>query len=239
MTIPDDPWWSPWRKFEGLLILHVDLRPDQEREARAVDLLDDAERRRWDRFLVHRAARQYSLCRAALRVNLCERLGCANRELSFGYLQHGKPFAKVNGTPSPISFNVSHSGMHGLIGFAKHDDLGVDLEERALDRDFDGIASGVYGPVERRALSAAAGSEKADLFYRLWSLKEALIKALGTGFSLSPARFEVPRPMLDGERSGDFRFPHAPSDRWRLVDLGEPRFAAAMAHRVTPSGAPS
>ena len=70
------------------------------------------------------------------------------------------------------------------------------------------------------------------LFYRLWSLKEALIKALGTGFSLNPTRFEVPGPVLDGARSSDFRFPHSPESRWRLHDLGEPRFAAALAWRL-------
>ena len=195
-----DAWWSPWREDAGSLIVHVDLRPDRDREERAVAILDEAEQARWDRFLHRGARRQYALCRAALRIHLCKRLGCSNRELSFGYLEHGKPFARVDGAPSSASFNVSHSGRHGLIGFAKEDGLGVDLEVRRPGRDFDGIGSRVYGPAERRALSAAAGRAKADLFYRLWSLKEALIKALGTGFSLSPAGFEVPRPMLEGER---------------------------------------
>ena len=66
-------------------------------------------------------------------------------------------------------------------------------------------------------------------------MKEALIKALGTGFSLSPTRFEVPERMLHDDESGVFRFPHAPSDVWRLLDLGEPRFAAALAYRLPPS----
>ena len=232
MTAPGDPWWSPWLEAQGVLVLHVDLRADPHREERALALLDDEERRRWDRFVVQGARRQFTLCRAALRINLCERLGCANDELSFGYLEHGKPFARVNGTPSPVSFNVSHSGSNGLIGFAEHDGLGVDLEERAPDRNFDGIGSSVYGPGERRALTAAAGPQKADVFYRLWSLKEALIKALGTGFSLNPSRFEVPAAMLGGARSSVFRFPHAPSHSWWLMDLGEPRFAAAMAYRL-------
>ncbi len=232
MTTHRDPWWSPWHEGEGALVLHVDLRPDEGRERRALSLLDDEERCRRDRFVVKGARRRFSLCRAALRINLCERLQCANEELSFGYLEHGKPFAKVNGARSSISFNVSHSGSNGLIGFAEHDGLGVDLEERAPDRNFDGIGSSVYGPAEQRALTAATGTRKADLFYRLWSLKEALIKALGTGFSLNPSRFEVPAAMLGGIRSSVFRFPHAPSDRWRLMDLGEPRFAAAMAYRL-------
>lgn len=232
MTASELRWWSTWAEADGALILHVDLRPDADREQRALGLLDDEERRRWDRFLVKRAQRQFALCRAALRVNLAERLGCANEELSFGYGEHGKPFARVRGARSAASFNVSHSGSHGLIGFAEHDGLGVDLEERAPDRNFDGIGSSVYGPAERRALTAATGAGKADLFYRLWSLKEALIKALGTGFSLNPSRFEIPPAMLDGARSAEFRFPHAPSANWRLLDLGESRFAAAMAYRL-------
>ncbi len=238
MTTRDDPWWKPWREAEGSLILHVDLRPDPGRETRAVDLLDDKERRRWERFRVRRAKRQFSLCRAALRINLCERLGCSNRELSFGYLEHGKPFARVNELASPVSFNVSHSGMHGLIAFAKRNGLGVDLEERASGRDFDGIGSRVYGPAEQRALAAVEAREKADLFYRFWSLKEALIKALGTGFSLNPSRFEIPADMLDGARSAVFRFPHLPSDAFSLEDLGETRFAAAMAYRLPRQDAP-
>ena len=228
-----DVWWSPWRDAAGSIILHVDLRPDPHREERALALLDDHEQARWNRFVVSRARRQFALCRAALRVNLCERLGCSNRELSFGYRRHGKPFARVNGVRSDARFNVSHSGQHGLIGFAKRAALGVDLEVRAPRKDFDGIGSSVYGPQERIALSAVAGREKEALFYRLWTLKEALIKALGTGFSLSPSRFEVPQPILDGEQSAVFRFPHRPSDPYWLEDLGETRFAAARAYRLT------
>ena len=227
-------WWSPWREVDGATVLHVDLAPDSERETRAFDLLDDQERARWHRFLAVGARRQFALCRAALRVALSERLDCANRALSFAYLEHGKPFATVSGRRADVGFNVSHSGRHGLIAIGAHDRIGVDVEDRVSKRDLEGIGSLVYGSTERRLLAAATGREKVHLFYRLWSMKEALIKALGAGFSLNPSRFEVPPPMLQGERSGSFRFPHAPSSEWRLVDLGEPRFAAALAYRLPP-----
>jgi len=232
-------WWSPWHETAGAIVLHVDLAADAEREARAFDLLDDEERERWKRFLSAVARRQFALCRAALRVVLSERLGCTNRALSFGYLEHGKPFATVGGRRAETGFNVSHSGRHGLIAIAARDWLGVDVEERVANRDFEGIGSLVYGPAEQRLLAAAAGREQVHLFYRLWSMKEALIKALGAGFSLSPSRFEVPPAMLQGERSGSFRFPHAPSGEWRLLDLGEPRFAAALAYKASPPEAQS
>ena len=232
MNAQEPCWWTPWREVDGADVLHVDLTPDPEREAFAFALLDDEEKARWRRFVVERAKRQFSLCRGALRIQLSQRLGCSNRALSFDYLEHGKPVVRVNGHRATIGFNVSHSGRHGLIALAEHEWLGVDLEERRPERDFDGIGSKVYGPTERRLLSAAAGMQKVDLFFRLWSLKEALIKALGTGFSLNPSRFEVPEAMLHGLRSSEFRFPHAPANAWRVFDLGEPRFAAALAWRL-------
>ena len=232
MTAAERPWWGPFREGDDALLLHVDLRPDQAREVRAVALLDAEERSRWDRLRAGRPRRQFALCRAALRIHLAEHLGCANRELSFGYLDHGKPFARVRGTPAGIHFNVSHSGAHGLLAVAARGAVGVDLEVRKPRDDFDGIGRRVYGPSERAALAAAEDADKARLFYRLWSLKEALLKALGAGFSLSPARFEVPPAMLGGARSAVFRFPHLPDAFFRLEDHGETRFAAALAYRL-------
>ena len=231
-------WWTPWRVAEGATILHVDLTPDADREARAFALLDDAEKARWRRFAAVRARREFALCRAALRIDLCGRLGCANSALSFGYLEHGKPVARVDGVRASLEFNVSHSGRHGLIALGTHGTLGVDVEERIGRRDLEGIGSLVYGPTERRLLASAGDGEKVHLFYRLWSMKEALIKALGTGFSLNPSRFELPGSVLRGARSGAFRFPHAPSSTWRLHDLGEPRFAAAFACRAPSAPGP-
>ena len=215
----------------------MDLAPDEQREARAFTLLDEEERVRSRRFLAVRARRQFVLCRAALRVTLSERLGCSSGRLTFGYRECGKPFALVDGQRVAIGFNVSHSGEHGLIAITENEWLGVDVEERVPGRDFEGIGTLVYGPAERQSLAGASSGHKMHLLFRLWSLKEALIKALGVGFSLNPSRFEVPPAMLQGDRSGMFRFPHAPSDEWRLLDLGESRFAAALAYRV-PSSIP-
>ncbi len=245
-TTTATPWWVRWREAEGATILHVDLTPDAEREACAVALLDGAERSRRRRFLAARARREFALCRAALRVVLAERLGCSKRQLSFGYLEHGKPFAMVDGRRADIGFNVSHSGRHGLIAIAEHrpaaapehgrvEQLGVDVEERRPRKDLEGIGSLVFSPAERRLLAAAADDNRRRLFYRFWSLKEALIKAVGTGFSRSPRGIEIPAPMLRGARTGEFRFSDSPAETWRLVDLGERRFAAALAWRMPDS----
>ena len=228
----EESWWTPWRELEGVTVLHVDLTPSADREARAIASLDDNERVRLNAILCVKARRRFALCRSALRVVLSERFNCRNRQLSFDSLEHGKPVALVSGQLTGTEFNVSHSGRHGLIAIAAHACVGIDVEERVAKHDFGGIGSLVYGPGELQLLESSAGTDRVHLFYRVWSMKEALIKALGTGFSLSPAGFEIPEEMLLGAQTGCFRFPHLPEQAWRLLDLGEPRFAAALAYRL-------
>ena len=240
MKTADCTWWRPFRALDGIDVIHVDLRPDPDREKEAVAWLDRAETERLRRFRIARPRRDFALCRAALRANLCDRLDCTNDRLSFGFHEHGKPFALVEGRAAPLGFNVSHSASHGLIAFASRERprgrIGVDAEIRRADRDLDGIAGTVFGPAERAAVAAAWGDDKVRLFYRLWTLKEALIKALGTGFSLNPSRFEVPPTMVHGADSGEFRFPHAPADRWQLASLPDTRLAAAIACEIESDG---
>ncbi len=224
-------WWSPWRSVDGTTILHVDLAPVPDRERQAVTLLDSTERARWKRSQSDEARYAFALCRAALRTSLAEHAGCESDTLSFGHLDHGKPFALIDATRSDIGFNVSHSGEHGLIAIGTDHDLGIDVEERSMHRDLAGLSRRVYGPRERQRLAEVAGPARAHLFYRLWTMKEALLKAIGAGLSLGPTCFEIPETMLDGAGACFFRFPHDPSPPLRLVDLGEERFAAALASR--------
>ena len=240
MKTAERPWWSGFGVVDGITVIHVDLRPDPHREKEATTWLDRAETERLRRFRVERPRREFALCRAALRANLCNLLDCTNDRLSFGVHEHGKPFAVVEGRAAPLGFNVSHSAPHGLMAFASQGRprrrIGIDAEVWRAKRNFDGIGGKVFGPEERAALAVAQGDDKVRLFYRLWALKEALIKALGTGFSLDPSGFEVPSDMVRGVDRGTFHFPREPADTWRLACLGDARFAAALAHEVGPGG---
>ena len=230
-----DSWFRAFREIDDILVVYVDLTPHEEREARAFSWLDEKEQDRLRRFRYDRPRREFALCRAALRSVLCCRLGCESEKLEFNASEHGKPFALVDGVAAPVSFNVSHSGKHGLIALAPQGRLGVDVEERVTRIDLDGVSEIVFGPGERADFALVRGREKFDLFFTLWTLKEALIKALGTGFSLDPSRFEIPSPMRHGARKDIFRFPHMPNVGWRLENLGNEDFAAAIAHELDPT----
>ena len=96
LTVSDPPasapWWSDYSTIRHIRILHVDLTPDDNREAEAAQWLDADEQTRMNRFKVPRPRTQYVLCRSALRAFLCKTLGCGNSELTFGYGEFGKPF---------------------------------------------------------------------------------------------------------------------------------------------------
>ena len=139
----------------------------------------------------------------------------------------------VRGENSSVSFNVSHSGDHGLIALNAGRRLGVDVEECVPKPTLALLIEEVMGPDEQAELAALHGVERLHRFYRLWTLKEALIKALGTGFSTAPSRFQIPPGMRRGDVTGTFRFPHLPSVTWELEDIGDERFAAALAYEST------
>ncbi len=157
----------------------------------------------------------------------------------------------VGGVPSPAGFSVSHSGGHGLIALVPHGRIGVDVEERTPRRNLNDDIRLLFAPGERAELEAADPDRRTDLFYRLWTLKEAVLKAAGLGLGLDTAGFEIPRALYRGpaggevaprlrERCPDFRLPGAPDVAWRLETLEDVRFAAALARELpetVPNGA--
>lgn len=215
--------------------MYVDLEPSSAREREALTWLDEAEQARRRRFARSGPRREFTLCRAALRALLCRELDCGNEDLSFGASEHGKPFALVGGFPVPVSFNVSHSGLHGLIAIAPRGRIGVDVEDRKARRDMDDEIRLLFAPGERAGLAAAEGSRRADLFYSLWTMKEALVKAAGAGLRIDTTSFEIPPAMNRGATSCLVRLPVAPSVRWRLENLGNRRYAAALAVEDLPA----
>ena len=222
-------WWSMLRRAGAADIFHVELTAHAGREAHARGWLDAEERARCNR-ITHGGRHRQSV--------LCRRLGCRNDELEFRESGHGKPIALLGGTPAPVSFGVSHSGRHGLLAVAREGRLGADVEERVPRRDLDALIGAVLTSDERAEIELLSGSHRIGHFFGLWTVKEALIKALGTGLTFDMARIEAPPAMRRGVSTGEFRFPHLPAVTWRVEQLGNEHFAAAVAHeRGRTSGA--
>lgn len=230
----EQKWWRSFRTLEDVDVFVVDLSADREREAIAFRLLDQDEASRCERYLVDGARRQFLLSRGAVRLLLADRLGCSPGKVTFRTGRNGKPDVVLDGVRTPIYFNLSHSGTSGLIAVSPSRSVGVDVEERRDRIDLDGVAKRVFSESERAALLRLMQPEKTQLFFRLWTLKEALIKAKGTGFSYNPAGFAVPQAVLGGADQGLFGFPEEGEPKWVLFDLGCEAFAAALAVSRSP-----
>ena len=231
------PWWRPFRSLEGASVLRVELEADPDREAYALTLLDDEEHERWRRYPYAGPRRQFLLCRAALRAVLCEELDCGNEGLAFPTTEDGKPWATVKGTPAAISLSVSHSGPFGLIALAPEGRLGVDVEELAPRRNLELLMDGVLGEAEKAEVAATEGAEQLRSFFRLWTMKEALLKAHGKGLLIDATTFQIPREVRRGAARGRLQLPQLPGVTLQVEDLGTERFAAALAREVP--GAPA
>jgi phosphopantetheinyl transferase len=93
---------------------------------------------------------------------------------------------RLTGMPG-IHISFSARGGHGLVGLAGVP-IGVDLEGRI---DAEALPWHVLRPEEARALRTLQGRAREEAFLRLWTRKEAVLKALGTGFSVPPEHLDL------------------------------------------------
>ena len=230
----DERWWREYRSIDDVVIYKVDVSEDDSREALAIRMLDDEELERSQRFVFPGPRRRFALCRAALRSVLCLRIGCSNDDLKFGASDQEKPYALIRSEPIQFGFNVSHSGDYGLIAISESPTLGVDVEFRRHHPNLDLLVSTVLSPAEKAQIASVDDlGEKNSLFFDFWTVKEAVLKAVGVGMSgPEPSEIEVPREMREGSRSCVTQFRQITECNWRLVNLGTAKFAAALAYMV-------
>lgn len=91
--------------------------------------------------------------------------------------RYGKPML---GEHPEIHFNLSHAD--GIAACIVNDiECGIDCEKI---RDFrPNVLKRVFSEQERAFFDSVPDDEKNSVFFRMWTLKEAYIKAIGTGLS--------------------------------------------------------
>ena len=179
--------------------------------ASARALLSRDERARADRFVYDRHRRRYTLAQAHLRRVLAQLTGTRPERIRFHFGRHGKPLL-----PGGPSFNQSHSEERVMIAVAAEGRLGVDIEVLRAVRHMLGLADRNFAPDESARLRAAPASERRALFFRLWTRKEAFLKALGFGLSHPLRSFSVDPSR--GARQGLLQVGDLPevAARWHL-----------------------
>jgi 4'-phosphopantetheinyl transferase len=114
--------------------------------------------------------------RALLRRLLASEFGIAPSAYRIEAESHGRPFlAPVSAEMRAPMISISHSGPYLAVAAAKSGELGVDVECWKPGRDIERLAEFGFGGAEIREVKRAG----ATAFYRTWTIREAVAKALG------------------------------------------------------------
>ncbi|AOR66064.1 4'-phosphopantetheinyl transferase [Burkholderia stabilis] len=177
----------------GVRVARIDFDWRVPLASPAYAALSDGERARAARFLRHEDAVRSAATRAALRDVLGAALGVAPHAVALVVDESGRP------SPDPahrteLDFNVSHAGDHALLAWAPAGRVGVDIECCNRATDWRALTREVCAPAEADYLDSLPSAARAEAFMRVWSAKEALLKALGTGIVGGLRAFAVVPP---------------------------------------------
>jgi 4'-phosphopantetheinyl transferase len=177
-------------------------------------LLSRAEIERRDRLLRPHDRRDYTAAHGLLRVTLAAILDKAPEELTFASAKNGKPFLVPANGEAPPSFSLAHS--RGLVACAivPEGSVGIDVEPVDDSVDTAGIATRYFSADESAALQRYPAHERASRFCELWTLKEAFLKAVGTGLA---SRLDCVSFHVDGSHVRMTQHPPLTKARWAFV----------------------
>ena len=191
-----DVWFAP-------------LRATAAAVARCQALISPREHARASRFHFPRDRDRYIVAHGITRMILARYLGGDAAALTINVLPGGKPVVPDAG----LSFSIAHAHRLVCCAVSTQGDVGVDIE-RVQTFDYWPVAQRMLGSDELAELHReAARGRGRQCFFRLWTRKEALVKATGEG--------------LNDPASADNR---GASNRWALGEftLGR-RYVGAVA----------
>jgi 4'-phosphopantetheinyl transferase len=150
-------------------------------------LLSDDEKTRQRSFVSPELRRRFGAARAGLRTLLGRHLDVDPRRLAFATNEFGKPRLAADGQ---VHFNLSHCEERAVLAVSDAE-VGIDLERDRPIEHVD-LARRYFHANEVAAITASRDeAEQRRAFFLVWTLKEAVVKALGTGLSTPLDSFEI------------------------------------------------
>lgn len=193
-------------------------------------LLSGEEKKKAESFHFVRDRERFIVCRGLLRALVAEYIDAEADKLSFFYGPHGKPKLMGPDNSELLYFNMAHSHNLASIIISRDRKVGIDVEYVRYIDEMEQIVEGFFNNREKAIFADTPDAGRQELFFRIWTRKEAYLKGVGEGLSRSLAAFSVlPSP---GEQNGPVRIVE---NQWKTIDWIvtdldiAPGFAAACA----------
>jgi 4'-phosphopantetheinyl transferase len=208
------------------------------------------ERERAARFRFEQDRRAFVLGKRMVRMLLGRALDRPPESVAVAVGPAGKPQLAEGDVGSGLTFNVAHSGTEVVCAIASGRPVGVDIERERDILDLQGLAQRFFCAAEIRELDASTPARARRLFFKYWTLKEAYLKAEGSGLRLDltavdasgfPDAATSPCLPVEDRRRGLLVFPvEAPFGYQAAVASSFPpwtttRYIWPAAERVEPS----
>jgi 4'-phosphopantetheinyl transferase len=166
----------------NIYLYHANLQQPEHLVTEFYQKLAIDEQQRADRFYFAKHRNRFIIARFMLRKLLAKHLKCNITQIKFSQNKYGKPQL------ANLEFSLSHSGDKAIYAIGYNHPIGIDIEKHK-DMDFLGLANRFFSKQEYHELIKQADIK--EHFFRIWTQKEAIIKALGYGLHYDLKSFSV------------------------------------------------
>ncbi|HEY3341777.1 MAG TPA: 4'-phosphopantetheinyl transferase superfamily protein [Anaerolineae bacterium] len=149
------------------------------------------ERERADRYRFDDGRRRFVLGRGIFKSILATYLGVKPLEIRFQYGPQGKPLLGKEYAGASLHFNLSHTRDLAVCAFNRLSEIGIDVEHIHPLGEIERVAGRIFSKDDYTLWHSLPEALQLAAFYRSWTLKEAIIKALGYGLSQSMSELSV------------------------------------------------
>ncbi len=146
-------------------------------------LCSEEEKVQQNRFFRKEDQQNYLVSRGLLRWALAQYLeNITSKDIFFYKGIYGKPFIG-NFMDTALQFSLSHTKDLVVLAVILEQNIGVDIEPLERDIDIFNIAESFFSPLEYKELCSLSPEQLKPAFVKIWTLKEAYLKACGTGLT--------------------------------------------------------
>uniref|UniRef100_A0A0B7AFW6 L-aminoadipate-semialdehyde dehydrogenase-phosphopantetheinyl transferase n=1 Tax=Arion vulgaris TaxID=1028688 RepID=A0A0B7AFW6_9EUPU len=207
--------------------------PTQNEWKHAAQCIQIEEKDRIGKFIFKKDAKLAMAGRLLLRYAVSKMLNVPCRILKFSRTDKGKPFLTspidMSSPRCDVSFNISHQGDYVVLAAQRGSPIGVDIMKVEWPRNKP--VPEFFSTMERQLTLhewSEVNKRKGDMeqlktFFRLWCLKESVVKAMGTGigFQVNRLNFIFKTPELHSDkmtRDTSMEIDEEPAPEWKFQE---------------------
>ncbi|XLQ11269.1 MAG: 4'-phosphopantetheinyl transferase superfamily protein [cyanobacterium endosymbiont of Epithemia adnata isolate EadnSB Bon19] len=168
-----------------------DLKVSDLEVNRCFAILSQEEKIKAKKFSFKEHKRRFIVARGTLKTILGQYLNIPASTIEFTYSSRGKPRLTNKLGVNSLQFNLSHSHELAIYGVTCNHVIGVDLEYVRPMSEAKKLAKRFFCSQEYNQISLLTSPDLEKTFFKLWTAKEAYLKATGEGIAGGLNQVEV------------------------------------------------